>query len=151
LTFGELEETQMRVRKKLGSAAAAGTLFLLCGCGGPGTTTSGGGGKAFLDQKKEVGPHLEWNRDVVAKKEGTITFRVASQGPFSVTVVTEKGYKALQAGDRKALKKEEVLLTEDSKEAALEGKVTLPVGSSWFIIENRTDKKVEMHLQCLAP
>jgi len=54
-------------------------------------------------------------------------------------------------GDRKALKKEEVLLTEDSKEAALEGKVTLPVGSSWFIIENRTDKKVEMHLQCLAP
>jgi hypothetical protein len=70
--------------------------------------------------------------------------------PFGVTVVTDKGYKAVQSGDRKALKKEDILLTEDSKDPALEGKVTLPAGSSWFIIENRTDKKVEIHLQCFA-
>ncbi len=142
----------MRIGMKLGSAAAAGVLALLCGgCGSATTTSGGGGGKAFLDQKKEVGPKLEWAREVTAKKEGTITFRVTSQGPFGVTVVTDKGYKALQGADRKALKKEDILLTEDSKEPTLEGKVTLPAGSSWFIIENRTDKKAEIQLQCFPP
>jgi hypothetical protein len=50
-----------------------------------------------LDQKKEIGPHLEWNREVTSKSGGTITFRVDSQGPFGVTVVNDKGYKAIQA------------------------------------------------------
>jgi hypothetical protein len=121
---------------------------LCCGCG-PGTTP--GGGKAFLDQKKEIGPRLEWNREVASKIGGTISFRVTSQGPFAVTVVTDKGYKAMQGGNRKAFSKEDVLMTADSKELTYEGKVTLPPGSSWFIIENQTDKSAELHLQCFAP
>jgi hypothetical protein len=123
--------------------AASCVLVLFCiGCGQ---------GKPFLDEKKEVAPHLEWNREVSAKKDGTISFRVESQGPFAVTVVTDKGYKAMKAGNKKGFDKTDVLLTIDSKENAYEGKVTLPAGSSYFIIENQSDKKVEFHLQCFPP
>src|SRR5437016_1166319 len=51
-----------------------------------------GTGTPFLDQKKEVGPHLEWNREVTSRSGGTFNFRVTSQGPFSVTIITDKGY-----------------------------------------------------------
>jgi hypothetical protein len=88
---------------------------------------------------------------VSARKGGTISFRVSSQGPFGVTVITEKGYKWLRSRERKGLNKADVLLTVDSKALTYEGKVALPAGSSYFIIENQTDKKVEVHLQCFPP
>jgi hypothetical protein len=131
---------------KLGYSAVVGVMLLAAGCG-PGA----GAGKPFLDEKKEVPPHLEWNREVTSRNGGTISFRVTSQGPFAVTVVTEKGYKAMQRGDKKAFDKADVLLTLDVKEGTHEGKVTLPAGSSYFIIENQTDKKAEIHLQCFPP
>jgi hypothetical protein len=137
-------------------AAALMALWPLSGCtsktGNPtGAAGPGGPGKAFLDQKKEVPPRKEWTREVVSRGGGTFTFRVASQGPFAVTVITDKGYKALQGGDRNPVAKEDVLLTVDSKEPTLEKSITVPAGSSWFIIENQTDKNVEIHLQCFAP
>lgn len=104
-----------------------------------------------LDQKKQIGPWLEWNREVTSKNGGTINFRVTSQGPCRVTVVTDEGYKAVQGGNRKTFNKEDVLLATDSKESMYEGWVTLSPGSSWFIIENQTAKNVELHLQSLAP
>jgi hypothetical protein len=131
-------------------AIICGMILLVGGCR-KGTNQSAGSGKAFLDEKKEVGPRLEWNREVTARSGGMISFRVTSQGPFAVTVVTEKGYKALQGGDKNAFDKRDVLLTVDSKEPSHEGKVTLPAGSSYFIIENQTDKKMELHLQCFPP
>jgi hypothetical protein len=131
-------------------AITCGMVLLASGCR-TGTSQSAGSGKPFLDEKKEVGPRLEWNREVTARSGGTISFRVTSQGPFAITVVTEKGYKALQGGDKKAFDKRDILLTVDSKEPSQEGKVTLPAGSSYFIIENQTDKKVELHLQCFPP
>jgi hypothetical protein len=79
-----------------------------------------------------------------------MSFRVTSQGPFAVIVVTDKAHKAIKTNDRKAMK-EGLLLTVDSKATTYEGKVNLPAGSSHFIIENQTDKKVELHLQCFAP
>jgi hypothetical protein len=140
----------MCVGRKLGSAVAVGVLVALSGGCGSGSGTSGGG-KAFLDQKKEIGPRLEWNREITSKSGGTFTYRVTSQGPFAVTLINEKAYKALMGGNRKAFNKEDVLLTIDCKESTFEGKATIPAGSSWFIIENQTDKNVEMHLQCFAP
>jgi hypothetical protein len=133
------------------TAMGVGVLTVLSGGCGSGATTGAGGGKAFLDQKKEIGSHLEWNREVTSKSGGTITFRVESQGPFGVTVVNDKGYKAIQGNKSKGFSKEDVLLTADSKESTYEGKVTLPPGSSWFIIENGTNKNAELHLQCFAP
>jgi hypothetical protein len=102
----------------------------------------------FLDQQKEVPPRLEWNREVVSKRGGTFSFRITSEGPFSVLVVTARGYQALQSKDRASFQKEDVLLNVDSKGPMLESEVTIPAGSSWFIIENQTDKAVRMHLQC---
>jgi hypothetical protein len=43
------------------------------------------------------------------------------------------------------------LFTVDSKENTYEGKVTIPAGSSYFIIANQTGNNVEIHLQCFAP
>jgi hypothetical protein len=103
-----------------------------------------------LDQKTQIGPRLKWNREVTSTSGETITFRVTSQGPFRVTVVTDKGYKAVQGGSRKTLNQEDVLLTIYSKGSTYEGWVMLPPGSSWFIIENQTDKNVELHLQRLV-
>src|SRR6516225_4052908 len=86
-------------------------VVLLGGCGSKSSNPMGGGGgpgagQAFLDQKKEVPARKEWTREVTSRSGGTFTFRIASQGPFAVTVLTDKGYKALQSGNRKALAKE---------------------------------------------
>jgi hypothetical protein len=109
------------------------------------------GAATFLDEEKEVPPRLEWNREVGSRQGGTFPFRVTSQGPFALTVVTDRGYKALQKGDRQSFKKEDVLLTVDSKGPTLDGEVTIPPGSSYFIIENHADKAVRLHLQCFVP
>jgi hypothetical protein len=106
------------------------------------------GDKAFLDQKKEIGPHLEWNREIISRRGGTITFRVTSQGPFGVMVVTAQAWKAMQSGNDKAISKTDVLLSLDSKGPTHEGKVTLPAGSFYFILENQSNNKVEFHLEC---
>jgi hypothetical protein len=102
--------------------------------------------KTFLNQTKKVPARREWTREVNSRNGGAISFRVASQGPFAVTIVTDQAFKALQSG--KAPDKSDLLLTIDSPEATYPGKVTIPAGSSWFIIENQTDKEVEFRLEC---
>jgi hypothetical protein len=106
--------------------------------------------RAFLDQKKEVPAGLEWNREVTSRNGGTISFRVDSQGPFAVTVVTGKAYNALKAGDNKPLNQSDVLLTVDSQGPTHEGTVTIPAGTSYFVIANQAKKTVEFRLQCFA-
>ncbi len=131
-----------------------GVVVLLGACNSktPAPTGAGGGsppakGKtAFLDAQFEVPPHKEWNKNVIAKRGGAISFRVTSQGPFAVTVVTDKGRKALLS--RGKFDKADVLLMQDSQTPQAEGKVTLPAGSSWFIIENQTDKPATIRLEC---
>jgi hypothetical protein len=83
--------------KLVGHSALWALVLLGSGCKS-GTGPSAGPGKPFLDEKKQVPAHLEWNREVTSRTGGTITFRVTSQGPFAVTVVTGKGYQALQGG-----------------------------------------------------
>jgi hypothetical protein len=104
--------------------------------------------KPFVDQKRTVGPWLEWNREVRVVTGRTFTFSVRSQGPFGVTLVTAKGYEALLKRDLNSLSKSDLLLTVNSKEATHEGKVTVLPGTYWFILENQTDKTVEFRLQC---
>jgi hypothetical protein len=136
---------------RIACLVVVGVLILLSSGCGSGTSNSPITGKPFLNEKKELEPRQEWNREVISRSGGTISFRVASQGPFAVTVVTAKGYQALKGDDPKALDKADVLLTVDSKGPTHEGKVTLPAGSSYFIIENQADKKAEVHLQCFPP
>ncbi|MGO8751268.1 MAG: hypothetical protein ACLQNE_35420, partial [Thermoguttaceae bacterium] len=47
------------------------------------------------------------------RQGGAISFRVTSQGPFAVTVVTDRGYKALLGGGK--MMREDGLFTIDSK------------------------------------
>jgi hypothetical protein len=63
-------------------------------------------------------------------------------------VVADRGYKAILDGA--ALRKEDGLLSQDSRGPTLEGRVTVPVGSSWFLLENQTNHAVEMRLECSA-
>ncbi len=105
-------------------------------------------GKAFLDQKQQVPPHLEWDREVTSRDGGTISFRVTFQGPFAVIVVTDQARKALQSGYQEPLNKSDILFTTDSKQPTYAGTVTVPPGTAWFIIENRADTAVELHLEC---
>jgi len=91
---------------------------------------------------------MEWSREIVSRRGGSFAFRVRSQGPIGVTIVTDRGYKTAMTRDEKSFKKDDVILTVDSKDGLFEGTATVTAGSSWFIIENQTDKEVEIHLQC---
>ncbi len=102
----------------------------------------------FLDAKKQVPSRREWNKEVVARQGGAISFRVTSQGPFAVTVVTDRGRKALLGGG--TMMREDGLFTTDSNAPTFEGRLTLPPGSSWFIIENQANQTVEIGLECFA-
>jgi hypothetical protein len=104
----------------------------------------------FLKQSRRTPPRLEWNREVQSQRGGTISFVISSQGPFAVTVITGKGYDALRRRDREAFSKSDVLLTLDVDDSPYEGKVSIPPGSSWFIIENRSDEEVVLSLECTA-
>jgi hypothetical protein len=105
-----------------------------------------------LDQKKQVPPHREWTREVTSRNGGAISFRVASQGPFAVTVVTDQAMKALQSGNQKSLNKSDILFTTDSTQTTYAGKITIPAGSAWsrFIIENQADRAIEFLLECFS-
>lgn len=116
-----------------------------------GTATATGSrpqGQAFLDDKRGVEPHVEWNREVSSRTGGTIAFRVSSTGPFAVTVITGQAYKALQSGDQNPISQSDILLTVDAKGPTYEGRVTVRAGSSYFIMENKGDKAVDLHLEC---
>lgn len=106
---------------------------------------------AFLDQKREVDPELEWNREIVSSTGGTFLYRVSAQGPIAITIITDKGYKALMSGDREAFDRKDVIITMDVDEPPHMGRATVPSGSSWFIIKNRSDRRLEIHLQCFGP
>lgn len=107
--------------------------------------------RPFLNKKKQIPAGLEWNTNVVSKNGGPFSFRLDSQGPFSVTIVTENGYQAMKNNDQKSFKKSDMLLTIDSKTNTYENKVHVPPGASWFIIGNQAKTGVEFHLQCFEP
>lgn len=106
----------------------------------------------FLDQKRMIGPWLEWNREIVAQSPSTFRCRIESQAPIGVTLIAERTYRALLQGDMESAHREDVLLTVDSQSPTFEREFSVPrSGSYWFILENQSMMEVEMHLQCVAP
>lgn len=75
-------------------------------------------------------------------------FRVSCDAPFAVTIITDKGREALVSGDKARFTKSDVLLTADGKPPSYEGRVTVPPGRAWFIIENQSDSTARMSLEC---
>jgi hypothetical protein len=129
------------------AGAASGQTSTASGQTSP-SAAKGKNAAPFLDAKKQVPSRREWNKEVVSRRGGAISFRVTSQGPFAVTVVTDRGRKALLGGGK--MMREDGLFTIDSKAPTFEGKVMLPPGSSWFIIENQANQTVEIRLECFA-
>ena len=115
-------------------------LFIVC--------FSGLAQESFLKQSKEVLPRLEWNREIVTKQGGEIRFRVSSAERFGVTLITDQAFKDLRSGVKKRLGKADLLLTLDNRQPSLERTITLKPGSYHFILENQSDRKVEMKLEC---
>jgi hypothetical protein len=65
-----------------------------------------------------------------------------------VTLVTDRAYQSFKTG-QKNIDKTDLLFTEDLKGARqLERTVTVPFGSSWFVIENQANQPAEIHLEC---
>ncbi len=104
--------------------------------------------RVIVDQTENTAAGIGWNKDVVLTRPGTIEFHVTLQGRFAVTVVTDKAYQALQRSDERALTKGDVLFMRESQGLQMAGKLALPAGTSWFIIENRSDTPVDFHLKC---
>ena len=77
-----------------------------------------------------------------------MVFRVSCDAPFSVSVITDKGYQALMRKDTAQFDKSSMLLTLDAKPPSYEGRVTVPPGRAWFIIANRSDATARMSLEC---
>jgi hypothetical protein len=105
----------------------------------------------FIDQKRTIGPWLEWNREIIARRAVTLRCRIESQAPMAVTLVADRTYQAIQQRDRSAMKREDTVITIDPG-PVFERDLAVPrAGSYWFIVENQSDREVEMHLQCSAP
>jgi pimeloyl-ACP methyl ester carboxylesterase len=101
-----------------------------------------------IDEKENTAAGISWNKDFVLSRPDTIGFHVTSQGRFAVTIVTDKGYKALQEADEKAMTRQDIVYRSESQGFEMKAKVALPAGKWWFIIENRSDTAVDFNLKC---
>ena len=106
--------------------------------------------RVIVEQTENTAAGIGWNKDIVLSRPGTVGFHVTSQGRFAVTIVTDKAYQALQRSDEKALAKQDVLYMRESEGYEMNGKVALPAGTWWFIIENRSEAAVDFHLKCFS-
>jgi hypothetical protein len=121
---------------------------LLVGCGAGGADKPESEPAAFVDQKKQVPPGREWHREVRTDKAGRVTFRISSHGPLGVTVVADRSFKAMAAGKREAVRPEDLVFAIDTPGPTYTSVIRLPAGSSWFMIENRSDRTAEIRLEC---
>jgi hypothetical protein len=111
---------------------------------------TGSAEEPFLKQTKSVPPRLEWSREIMANKDGMFRFVVKSPQPFGVTLITGEAYKDLVAGKKKRLSKDDVLLTSDCRPPSFEKTLQLARGNYYFILENQSDKKVDIRLECFG-
>jgi len=103
---------------------------------------------AFLDQKKAVPAKLEWNREITLRKSAPIRFRVTSTARFSVLIVTDKGYQAVQKNRPDQMTKQDMFYDADPRTEPLEETIMMPAGSSWIMIKNESKAESEVHLEC---
>ncbi len=105
--------------------------------------------ESFVDQTKKVKAGLEWNREIVARKAGSIHCEISSPQPIGVTLITDSAYQSLLSGSGEALAREDLILTSDHPNGQFANDIHLPAaGSYWFILENRSRSAVTMKLNC---
>jgi hypothetical protein len=102
----------------------------------------------FLTGSKVVPARMEWNRDFGSSKGGTVAFRVTSTAPFGITIVTDKAYQAMKRGSTAKIGRSEGLFMTEAQPPSYEGRVTVPPGMAWIIIENQSDTPATIQLEC---
>jgi hypothetical protein len=107
--------------------------------------------RPFIDEKFVVKPSDMWHREIKAPRAGTIRFRVEAKTPFFVYVVTNHGHEVLNGANPNSIKQEDLLFKQNSDGHTMEDRVSLPPGSSWFLIESASNKEMEVHLECFRP
>ena len=105
------------------------------------------GDDAFLKQSKEIPPSREWNREIVCLNDTNVRVLVEGSGALGVTIVSDAARKAILAGDRAALKKIGIHLTEDV-DSIFDKTLKLSKGSHWVIIKNQNRESTEVKLSC---
>jgi pimeloyl-ACP methyl ester carboxylesterase len=106
--------------------------------------------RVIVDQTQNTAAGIPWSKDIVLDHATEVGFQVISQGRFAVTIVSDKGYHALEQADEKAMSKQDVVYRSDSQGKEMKGKVSLPAGTWWFMIENRSEDAVDFQLKCFA-
>ena len=104
----------------------------------------------FLDQTKTVSGHLEWNREIIAKKAGSINVKVKikEEGKFSVILLTEDDYQIVFGKKPEPSNfKPKPLINVDASNF-FEKTVDLEKGTYWFIIENQENTERNINLVC---
>src|SRR5262245_50454719 len=103
-----------------------GTLALACAaCGkkeppdegnSQGPAPPAGAGAELLKSSKDVaqGPGGAWVRHLDTTKDGDVVFKVTSEGPCTVTLITKRGHQVMQRKGKDALPKSEVLFTAET-------------------------------------
>lgn len=140
---------------RLGVMLLGAGLAAVAGCGkkdAPAGTGAGpvpaAGPAPFLEGTKAVPARKEWNRDFFVRTDGAVRFKVTSAAPVAVTVIADRSYQALLANNPKGMVKSDVLLTVNAKPPAYEGRLAVPAGRFWFIIENQSDAPADIRLEC---
>jgi hypothetical protein len=101
---------------------------------------------SFLNEEKKVPAGKEWLREIGAKQGGQIVIRIKGPSTYSVTLITDAAYKALNSGGEP--KREDMIFSSDSKKESFEKTATLKKGTYWIIIENKTRQETTFHLEC---
>ncbi len=102
----------------------------------------------LLDKTKRLPPRIEWHSDIAPKTGGEVTFRVSCAAPVGITVVTDKGHMAIKGKEQ--FDRSDMLLIVDAKPPSYEGRVVVPAGTSWFIIENQSEAVASIRLECFG-
>lgn len=123
----------------------ASLLLILCviGCSKSGGSAST---KPFLEQTKPgVLPKQSWTREIGSVKGGLIRFRVEAPGPYALILLTGPAFQTVQSGQKPS---PDGVLHNSDQTGTYEGTVTVPAGSSWFLIENSSATPVDIKLTC---
>ena len=128
---------------------ALAILPLLCSCGRAPEALEGP--KAAIDETKTVPAGAEWNRQIIAKNEGVMTYGVETPAKFSLTLITDKGFKAVQARKEAGIAKSDVLFTKDFDPPSHILRSSVPAGSYWLMIRNNSDTAQQVRLIVWEP
>mgnify|MGYP001445250651 CR=1 FL=1 len=106
--------------------------------------------KPFLEQTKMIPSLKEWPREVTSKKGGTIHFITKSEAKLSILVIADRTFKALINSNDSGIVKSDFLFNTKTPKGKFKSTITIPKGSSHFVIQNLSKEDSEVTLVCFS-